>query len=325
MKLFSIGALGLASGQTTCPSWEDTWPRAELKETFAQNGCTTGGHNGQLYSKCWLSCQDGYDMYFREESSVGAIQEYKSKTNAAEIKCRHIGKWKATKPFFCAPACPKMYKNNPWRALTTLYSADDGFIVRIRIEPEMDLDEWTAVLWFADEPVASISIDTWEADVTTSMNKRIATFCSYEPIAAGEQKKIAVTITGASKEELSNMHVRYIPGIHKDLSCNFDDWFGSTTTTPEPTTEGPTSTTAWKSGTTDSTIDSTTSTYVASCGDDNNFCIGKDPGFHAHCKCNKYYECWSEVTTIFTCPGNRLWNGYFCAEPSTVDTSNCEL
>ena len=30
------------------------------------DGCTDGGHDGKLYSKCWLSCDDGYDMIFKE-------------------------------------------------------------------------------------------------------------------------------------------------------------------------------------------------------------------------------------------------------------------
>ena len=216
--------------------------------------------------------------------------------------------------FSCAPSCPQMYKNDPWFALRTLYSADDGFILRIRIEPEMDLDEWTAVLWFSEEPAAPLTFKSWETSVTTSVNQRIATFCSYESVAAGDDHKFSVTITGASKGELSNMQVRYLPGIHKDLSCIFDEDFGATTTT---TTEEPTTTSDFKSG--------TSTTTEAPCRDDQDFCIGKDPGFHAHCKCNKYYECWSEVTNIYTCPGNRLWNGYWCAEPSTVDTSNCEI
>jgi hypothetical protein len=210
-----------------------------------------------------------------------------------------------------------MYQNDPWFALRTLYSADDGFILKIRIEPEMDLEEWTAVLWFAEEPAASISIESWETSVTTSVNQRVATFCSYDSVAAGEEHKFSVTITGASKEELSNMNVRYLPGIHKDLSCIFDEDFGGPTTTEEPTTTS-------DSGTF-TTSGEHTRTTEAPCGDDNDFCIGKDPGFYAHCKCNKYYECWSEVTQIYICPAPRLWNGYWCAEPSTVDTSKCEM
>ena len=29
------------------------------------DGCTAGGHDGRLYSKCWDSCEDGYDMIFK--------------------------------------------------------------------------------------------------------------------------------------------------------------------------------------------------------------------------------------------------------------------
>ena len=29
------------------------------------DGCTAGGHDGRLYSKCWVSCKDGYEMMFK--------------------------------------------------------------------------------------------------------------------------------------------------------------------------------------------------------------------------------------------------------------------
>ena len=63
------------------------------------DGCTAGGHEGQLYSKCWLSCDDGYDMIFKNVNSDGVIEEYKNKKNTVEIQCKQSGKWKPANPF----------------------------------------------------------------------------------------------------------------------------------------------------------------------------------------------------------------------------------
>jgi hypothetical protein len=75
--------------------------RAEVKVSIAQNGCTEGGHDGKLYSKCWVSCEEGYDMYYKKENDAGSIviKENQSKQNLAEIKCKQSGNWKAKKPF----------------------------------------------------------------------------------------------------------------------------------------------------------------------------------------------------------------------------------
>merc|ERR1712037_1057958 len=80
MKLFSFGALGLASAQVSCPPYQETWPLTTIKLTqeaidSGNDGCTAGGHDGQLYSKCWVSCQDGYDMIFKNTGARGAIEE----------------------------------------------------------------------------------------------------------------------------------------------------------------------------------------------------------------------------------------------------------
>ena len=66
------------------------------------DGCTAGGHDGQLYSKCWISCDDEYDMIIKEETTEaveGYLEEYKSQKNVIEIQCKQTGKWKPVNPF----------------------------------------------------------------------------------------------------------------------------------------------------------------------------------------------------------------------------------
>ena len=66
------------------------------------DGCTAGGHDGQLYSKCWISCDDGYDMIIKEEDPVvpeGHLEEYKNQKNVIEIRCKQSGNWKPVNPF----------------------------------------------------------------------------------------------------------------------------------------------------------------------------------------------------------------------------------
>ena len=45
-------------------------PRTTIKLTqeaidAGNDVCTAGGHDGRLYSKCWVSCEDGYEMMFK--------------------------------------------------------------------------------------------------------------------------------------------------------------------------------------------------------------------------------------------------------------------
>lgn len=171
-----------------------------------------------------------------------------------------------------------MYKNSQYFAQRTLYQWDNGFILRIKIEPEMDLDEWTAVLWFAEAPNVPLSIETYETAIysaTTSASQRVSAFCSYDSVAEGDEKKFIVAVVGASIDDLPNMQVRYMPGIHKDLSCIFDDEdFGGTTTTGATTTTGPRD------------------------PEDPNFCEGENDGFYPHPVCAKYYHCAGGVTNI---------------------------
>merc|ERR1712037_242945 len=305
MKLFSFGALGLARGQASCPPYQETWPLTTIKLTqeaidSGNDGCTAGGHDGQLYSKCWVSCQDGYDMIFKNTGARGAIEETVNERNKVGIKCKSTGNWRAENPFYCREACPKMYNNGQNFAQRTIYEWDNGFILRIRIEPVMDMDEWTAVLWFAEAPSVPLTIETYETySETTSASGRVSAFCSYDSIAAGEQKKMIVVVVGASVDDLPSMQVRYMPGIHKDLSCIFDDEdFGGTTTTGATTTTGPRD------------------------PEDPNFCEGKNDGFYVHPVCSKYYHCASGVTNIRECGPGTVWNpnAKICDWEYNVDT-----
>ena len=65
------------------------------------------------------------------------------------------------------------------------------------------------MLWFADAPAASISIESYETSVTTTVSQRVSTFCSYDAVAAGDRTKFIVTVVGASVDDLPNMQVRY--------------------------------------------------------------------------------------------------------------------
>ncbi|CBY36343.1 unnamed protein product [Oikopleura dioica] len=100
MKLFSIGALGLANAQVSCPPYEETWPKTTIKLTqeaidAGNDGCTAGGHDGRLYSKCWISCDDEYDMIVKNTNARGEIEEVINRKNIAGIKCKSSGNWKA--------------------------------------------------------------------------------------------------------------------------------------------------------------------------------------------------------------------------------------
>ena len=64
-----------------------------------------------------------------------------------------------------------MYKNSQFFAQRTLYQWDNGFILRIKIEPEMDLDNWTAVLWFAEAPSVPLSIETYETAIYSATTR----------------------------------------------------------------------------------------------------------------------------------------------------------
>jgi len=308
MKLFSIGALGLANAQVTCPDFEETWPRTTIKLTqeaidAGNDGCTAGGHDGRLYSKCWVSCEDGYDMIIKNTNARGEIEELVNERNNVGIKCKSTGNWKAVTPFYCREECPRMYKNPQNFAARTLYQWDNGFILRIRIEPEMDLDEWTAVLWFAEAPNVPLSIETYETySSSTSASQRVSAFCSYDSVSAGDEKKFIVAVVGASIDDLPNMQVRYMPGIHKDLSCIFDDEdFGGTTTTGATTTTGPRD------------------------PEDPNFCENENDGFYPHPVCAKYYHCAGGVTNIRECGPGTVWNPEYnvCDWEYNVDTSHC--
>ena len=116
-----------------------------------------------------------------------------------------------------------MYKNKPYIAARTVHKWQHGFALKIGIQPEMDLNTWTAVLWFTDEVDATLSFNSWETSVTTSVGQRVAVFTSNlfnQQILAGDKYKFLVTIVGAAYEDLPSFNVRYIPGIHEDLSCS---------------------------------------------------------------------------------------------------------
>ncbi|CAG5110719.1 Oidioi.mRNA.OKI2018_I69.chr2.g5093.t1.cds [Oikopleura dioica] len=170
----------------------------------------------------------------------------------------------------------------------------------------------------------SQSILTWETEITTSLNNRVVLFNSYDFVAAGDRKKFVVTVAGAAYSDLPNIQVRYLPGIHTDLSCIFDEDFGATTTTMTSS-----STTSTTTSTTTETTDGTTmepTTTEAPCADDPNFCQGKADGNYRHCKCKKWYQCYQlGQTKINTCAAGTLWNGNICDWAANVNTNNCEL
>ena len=94
------------------------------------------------------------------------------------IKCSRNGTWKAKKTFSCKNPCPELYNVHKRSSLKVRHSWTTGFEVLIKFKPKMDLNDWTVVFFFDQQPGVSLKYYSWETQVTVSANGQLATLTS---------------------------------------------------------------------------------------------------------------------------------------------------
>ena len=78
------------------------------------------------------------------------------------------GIWQANFGFSCQNPCPEPYNLNKKKYVIVRHEWETGFELLIKFTPVIDLNDWTMVFTFLDEPGANVQFHAWEAQLTVS-------------------------------------------------------------------------------------------------------------------------------------------------------------
>lgn len=78
------------------------------------------------------------------------------------------GVWQANFGFSCQNPCPEPYNLNKKKYVIVRHEWETGFELLIKFTPVIDLNDWTMVFTFLDEPGVNVQFHAWEAQVTVS-------------------------------------------------------------------------------------------------------------------------------------------------------------
>jgi len=202
-EIINLAVASLVNGQaenSTCGPWIDQFPRAVISlddKTIANNpdGCTEGGHEGMKGSTCYITCGEQYEMEWEDES----IPMWKKR---AAVECTWKGKWKVNKRFQCLSPCPDLTAVKMKKSAKVRHDWENGFEMLIKLTPTYNLNDWTVVFYFKEQPTVNIEYHSWEAKLTVSANSRIATLTSQPwntGIKKGETYSFLLVVTGDSR------------------------------------------------------------------------------------------------------------------------------
>lgn len=149
-----------------CAPWQEQYPYAvldfsDLTTEKNPTGCTEepNGHLGERNSICYLTCPAGYKFVWDDPSRP----EWKTR---ASVTCKGTGKWEVNAGFSCQNPCPELFPLNKKKFVIVKHEWETGFELMIKFTPTVDVNDWTVIFGFLEEPGVTVQFYAWEAQLT---------------------------------------------------------------------------------------------------------------------------------------------------------------